>query len=345
MNQRNKAAILIICALALGVGAFFLISRPSSDRQIVRQEVSPPANATPVAPSWVETGQTPEPDYSSSNAEAHNATPAEEPSAPAPKVIEIREDDTVTLTFVESLADFLLTRFIPADAHGKPATTASVKSLNIAFGQDLKGFKTSGNDIRKSRKGIFDYAFTPEMIKTLSALYTPVLMAQLTDTATADTRSYLVDGVTVERSLSKAETAAMLRLNARKMEEAANAFRAIATDPSITELAGKYLGAAKAVGRANVQLQNAIAENQDTTVPGQRLKQAILQRERDKAAIVSKMRAACPGCPDSDLFYLAQWSYRRVLNEPEKRLTSFAAAANALDDLAKQFRARSTELE
>jgi hypothetical protein len=345
MNQRQKAALLILCALALAVGAYFIITRSAQEGPAVRQPVAPPSAETATAPAWVGTGQTPEPDYSSADAQAQNATPLPEPTPKASQTIEVHEDATVTLIFVKALSNYLVDHFVPLDAHGKPATTASVKSLNIAFGQELTGFAVNGDDIRKARETVFSYAFTPEMIQTLYSLYAPVLMAHLEDTATLDARTYKVGDTTEERPLTKAETAFMLRLDALKIEQAATTLRAIAEDPSITELAGKYLGAAKAVERANVQLQNAMTDDNDATDAGHRLKQAILQRERVKGAIVSTLRAACQGCPDSDLFYLAQWSYRRVLNEPEKRLATFAAAADALDDLAKRFRTRSAELE
>ena len=212
------------------------------------------------------------------------------------------------------------------------------------YGQELDGFSVSGSDIRRSRKAIFDYAFTPTMIRTLYDLYAPVFMAQIVDTASSDEREYKVRENTERRVLSNAEITAMLRLNARKIDQTASIFKAISSDPSITKMAGKYLMAAKAVERANVQLQNAMADDKNTSKASQRLKQAIQQRERIKTEVISLLKPACPGCTEAELFYLAQWSYRRILNGPEENLETFGVAADVLEDMAERFRTQADEL-
>jgi len=346
MNRRRTAAILIVCALVLAIGAYILFSDSAQDVPTHRQVVAPPEKPAS-APSWVNKGQKAQPDYSSATTKAHNATPVpkERTAVSKTKVLEVREDNMVTFTFVESLADFMLHRFLPQNMQGRPATLASTKSLNMYYGQDLDGFDVNSDDIRMARKTVLDYAFTPKMIRILYDLYTPVLMAHIVDTAATDEREYK-NGDTVERrTLTNAETATMLRLNALQIEQTATAFRAIANDSSITELAGKYLGAAKAVERANLQLQNAMADETNTSKPSLRLKQAIIQREQIKKSVISRLKKACSECPDSDLFYLAQWSYRRVLGEPNKKLETFGIAADVLDDLAKRFQDKANELE
>jgi len=342
--QRHKAVILAVCALALAAGAFLLLS-PGSDGPQVRQTITPPAEENASAPAWVSTGQTPRPDYSPSTAETRNATAVESsvPQPPAP--IEIREDTTVPLSFVHALTDALLSDFHPLGKLGTPASTASVKTLNIFFGREMRGLPTVGDDIGESRKAVLDYVFSPGMIRTLHDLYAPVLVADLTDTALHEERTYTVGEATEERTLSARETATMLRLVAQDAERTAAALRGVGNDPVIVEMAGKYLGAARAVERANLRLQAAVDGRDDPAEAGQRLKQAILQREQIKASIVTRMREHCPGCPEQELFYLAQWAYRRTLDEPEKRLPAFVAAADALDDLTRRLRTRSAELE
>lgn len=343
MNRRRNAALLIVCALVFAVGAYILLSDSSPETSSLRQEVSPPSEDIAKAPSWVDKGQESKPDYTSAETQAHNATPAQ--AKDKPKVIEVAENKLVTLTFVESLADFMLDRFIPFDVNGKPATLVSAKALNVYFGQELDGFSVSGNDIRSARKSVLDYAFTPQMIQTLYDLYQPVLMAYIVDTAANDDREYSVGNNKERRALEPNETVTMLQLNALRIEQTAKIFRAIAEDPTITSMAGKYLQAAKAVERANERLQNAIANGQSTTKESNRLKQAIIQREQDKQSIVNMLKNACSDCSDSELFYLAQWSYRRVLGEPEDNLSTFGVAADVLDDLAKRFRDAAMELK
>lgn len=349
MHQHLKAAIIAACAVALATGAYFILSGPKADGPVVRQEIAPPEeNAT--APAWVSTGQKPEPDYSSGSLQAHNATPAPEPEPTmegtiSPGPIEVREDPTVTLTFVESLTDALLDGFRPVGSRGTPVSTTSIKSLNMYFGREMRGLPAAGDDVRAARKAVLDSVFTPERITALHALYAPVLVADLADSALTEARSYTVGDAVEERTLTPAETATMLRLVARDAERAGASLRAVGNDPAVIELAGKYLGAARAVERANARLQAAVDGGDDTATAGQRLKQAILQREQIRASVIASMREACPDCPDSELFYLAQWAYRRTLDQPQKRLPAFVAAADALDDLARRLRARSSELE
>jgi len=347
MRQHQTAIILIACSALLAIGSYVLLSDTPEKGTMHRAKVQQPSEEAPTAPSWVNNGQDSKPDYAPSTADTHNATPApvETVNQKKPQVIEVTEDEMVTFTFVESLADFILHRFHPQDTKGKPATLASAKALNMYYGQELDGFAISGNDIRMARELVLDYAFTPKMIRTLYNLYTPFFMAHIVDTASSDEREYKVRGTAEQRVLSNEEIKAMLKLNACKIEQTATVFQAIADDPSITEMAGKYLRAAKAVERANVQLQVAVSDEKDTSKPGQRLKQAILQRERVKAATVSRLKQACPACTEAELFYLAQWAYRRVLNGPEEQLEAFSVTAEVLNDLAGRFRAQSDELE
>ncbi len=343
MKQRKLAAILITLATFLAIGSYALFS-DTTEEGPVRRAVVP--SEDPVAPFWVNKEQEVKPDYTPSTAEAQNATPVKVDDAKSDKsqVIEITEDQMVTFSFVESLADFILSRFHPQSTKGTPATLTSAKALNMYYGQELDGFSISGSDIRRSRKAIFDYAFTPTMIRTLYDLYAPVFMAQIVDTASSDEREYKVRENTERRVLSNAEITAMLRLNARKIDQTASIFKAISSDPSITKMAGKYLMAAKAVERANVQLQNAMADDKNTSKASQRLKQAIQQRERIKTEVISLLKPACPGCTEAELFYLAQWSYRRILNGPEENLETFGVAADVLEDMAERFRTQADEL-
>lgn len=325
-------------------GAFILFSG-SDTNETVRQEVTPPIREEVKAPDWVDEGQTAKPDYTQSNATQQDATPVPEEEEEETQVIEFKEDSVVTFTFVESFADFLLHRFIPTNENGIPATKATAKALNMYYGRELDGFDVPVEDIRTARKKVLDYAFTPGMLETLYNLYAPVLMAHLVETATNDDREYKVGVETERRPLTDTETAIMLKLNATRIEQTATTLRAIARNSYIADLAGQYIRASKAVERANEQLQNAIADEEDASRPSERLKHAIMQREQAKEAIAGRLKDSCPGCPDSELFYIAQWSYRRILGVEDRKMNNFAVAADILDDLADRFRASASELK
>lgn len=343
MNKKLTAAVLAAGALMLAIGAFILFTNTSSDTPEYRQAVEPPAEA-PTAPAWVDTGQEAKPDYTSADTEAQNATPVTEAKEQA-KVIEITEDSVVTFNFVESLSNFFLNHFEPIGTNGKPRTTVTSKSINTYYGRDMTGFMVNGGDIRKARQNVLDYAFTPKMIGVLSDLYIPVLLEQLTDSARNEERTYKIGVETENRTLNNSEIKTMLLLNADAIDKTAVLLNGIAHDPTITQRAGQYLQTAKAVERANAQLQRAIADEKDTSLAGRRLKQAIMQREEVKESITDTMKAICPECDSSEAFYLSQWSYRRVLGDTDKKLKTFASAASALKALAKQFRSTADTLK
>ena len=348
MNKKNLAVVLILCAAVLAGGAYILISHTAKEGPVLRQTVAPPEEGPAKAPDWVNKGQSPSPDYSPSDSEAHNATP---PAPPAPvleppkaQVIEIREDKMVTFTFVESLVDHFLATYAPVSENGKPATRLTAMGLNMRYGRDLDSLAITGDDITAMRKSALDYLFIPTTINTLSGMYGPYFVQELTDAALTRKREYKVGVETETRALTEAETATMLRLDAGVLERTATTLRAIATDPQLTSLAGQYLQAAKAVKRSNAQLQKALSDERGAQDAGQRYKQAILQRESVRSAIVSRLRKACVGCPSGDLFYIAQWAYRRTLGETAK-LDAFAAAADALDSVSSLMLEKSVELK
>lgn len=349
MKERQTALILIGCAILLALGSYFLLTKPAEEeRSVHKAAVTPPPEEPAKAPDWVKKGQEAKPDYKPSETKPEEQK--EEKEVPVieektPQVIEITEDKMVTFTFVEALADFFLHRYIPQNAKGKPDSLANPIALNKYFGRELDGFAVSVDNINASRKAVLDYAFTPGMIRTLYDLYAQAFMIHLVDTAQTDAREYSVGDSKEVRTLTKEETASMLRLNSRRIERMAILFRAFADDPGLTELAGKYRRSAKAVGRANEKLQIAIADEKDTSQAGERLKQAILQRERVRAEIITKLKQSCHACEESELFYMSQWAYRRVLDDDGEKLKTFGVVADVLDDLSQRFENTANELK
>ena len=183
------------------------------------------------------------------------------------------------------------------------------------------------------------------MLDTLYSLYAEPFMIHLMDTAASQEREYMVNGAKEKRTLTNEEIQAMLRLNSRRIERTADLFRAMGSDPAITEMAARYRRSAKAVERANEQLQDAIAADKDTAQPGDRLKNAILQRERNKAEIITALKQTCHSCTETELFYLSEWAYRRVVNGSGDTLEAFVKVAEILDDMAIRFNDQANQLK
>jgi len=346
MQDHRKALLLVAVAILLAAGAYLLLKKAPEETSVHRAEVVRPVEKPAKAPDWVDNGQKAEPDYTPSDADPKDVTPVPLPEKDKePQVVEVTEDRTVTFTFVESLADFLLHRFQPRNSNGKPASLASAVALNKYYGRELDGFNVTDDDIRSARKAVLDYAFNTSMLPTLYELYAPAFMVHLLDTAASDEREYVVGNAKERRTLTPEEIGVMLRLNARRIERTAGLLKAMGENPAITETAGRYRRAAKAVERANDTLQNAIADDMSTTEASDRLKKAILQRERVKAEIITQLKQICHACSEGELFYLSQWAYRRVIEEPDERLRTFVTASEILDDLARRFREESDKLK
>lgn len=340
MKDRRTALILIGAAVMFAVGAFLFLNKTQNEPPVHRAEVIQPVEKAPKAPDWVSGSKEVQPDYSSSDAEPKDVTPpppvVEEKTA-EPQTVEIEEDKVVTFTFVESLADFFLLRFQPVGPKGKPATTATAMGLNKYYGRELDGFAVTGDDVRAARQSLLNYAFNPAMLDTLYGLYADAFMIHLVDTAASVERVYKVGDTKEQRTLTTEEIQAMLRLNSRRIERTADLFRAMGSDPEITEMAARYRRSAKAVQRANDQLQDAIADDKDTQQAGERLKSAILQRERNKSEIITALKQICHACTETELFYMSEWGYRRVVSSSEETLKTFTKVSEILDDLAIRF--------
>ena len=349
MKDRRTAFILLATAVMFAIGAYMFLNRSDGNTPVHRAKVVSPDEDTPTAPNWVKGKQTVKPDYSASDAKPIDVTPPpvveEEDSADKAKTVEITEDKVVTFTFVESLTDFILLRFQPVGPNGKPSSLASAMELNKYFGRQLDGLAASGNDILTARKSILDYALTPVMLDNLYSLYAEPFMIHLVDTAASREREYVVGDTKERRTLTNEETQAMLRLNSRRVERTADLFRALGSDPAITEMAARYRRSAKAVERANEQLQDAIAADKGIAQSGERLKNAILQRERNKAEIITALRQTCHACSETELFYLSEWAYRRVVNGSGDTLEVFLKTAEILDDLAIRFNDGANRIE
>ena len=349
MNRMLSILFILVAAGALIAAGYFISKTTPDQANVFRGQVQSPDDSAH-APGWVDKGQSSTPDYSSAGMEAHNATPATEPTAPAPPDAEpgsnvVVEDAVVTFNFLELLTHQMLKGFSPGTAGRPAAITTTFRSTNALFGRSLDGFAVSGgDDIQAARRAVLDYVFRPAMLKQVYTLYAPVFIGHLTDTAMQTEREYtLTDGSTTRKALDNAETIAMLRLYAMKMERTAKVCEALASDPEITAAAGRYVRSTKAVDRANTMLQDALDTQVKSAEAGQRLKQAILQRESHKKEVVSRLRRACPSCESADLFAMGQWASRRAMENPNE-VETFNTASAMLHDLSKRFEEQARKL-
>ncbi|MDD4953204.1 MAG: hypothetical protein PHV85_11715, partial [Desulfovibrionaceae bacterium] len=208
-----------------------------------------------------------------------------------------------------------------------------------------------GDDILKARQVVLNYIFNPETLKAVYDNYADLFLDDLAAAAN-ETEKTVADaqGVETRQVMNPIEVADMLRLYADKLESWAEVFRTLARNPDIVRSAARYHQAARAVEAANAEYQERLSRAQDlagehTAEAGQRLKQAIVGRERIRAGVISALKdpKKTYAEPDNGLFYMAQWAYRRTDAQPEN-LKTLDTASTLMIDLAGRMRTRAEGL-
>lgn len=351
MDTKKQILAAVIAAVALAAigGAVHLLVKDKADstNNTMRSSVTPPD----AAPGWTKTGQDPKPDYSALDLPTKNATKQEAEDDPKQAELaekdhnktdaptEIEEHDLVRFKFVEELADYCVKRFRPARNGKRPHTTASFRTLNMHFGRDLEGINVSGDDINSARSKALSLIFTPDMMSTVYNLYAGLFVQEL---KTAAINSDKVES----DELGRDDVSDMFRLNSDVLKQAAAIFSAIAENKRILPLTAQYIQASRAVERANVRFQDTLtdpAKKAASTIEGDSLKNAISKRESIRSRIVSQVRNSCPDCNESEIFYIAMWSYRRTLGASGD-MDRFSVAAKCLNDMAGLFSNTADEL-
>ncbi|MDD4951722.1 MAG: hypothetical protein PHV85_04160 [Desulfovibrionaceae bacterium] len=343
--------LAVFVAVFVAVLAFFvwrserrqaeLVDQPAAVQEAPAQQAPAKGEVFRVEPAG------PEPESAPSAGLERPAEPG--PKAEGPRVVV--EDKVVGFSFLNHVARFAVERYCPAGPGEKGPIGAGFRALNMACGSDLAGLSFEGDDIRKARQMVLDYLFRPETLKAVYASYADLFLDDLA-AAAEETEKTLADaqGVETRRVMNPAEVADMLRLYADKLDSWAEVFRTLARNPDIVRSVARYHQAARAVEAANSEYQERLSQAQDlagehTAESGQRLKQAIVKRERIRAGVVSALKDPKKTCaePDNGLFYMAQWAYRRTGAEPED-LNTLDTASTLMADLADRMRARAEGL-
>lgn len=338
----KRAVLLLFVAAAAAAAFWFWRNQQQSSPQPVAREVAPqrwqvsganPSNATTV---------TAENTFNATNETlAENAT-AENATLAGP------EDSIVGHGFVQDLSRYLVSVYHPAQTKRNPSDQSrfdlNLKSLNIRYGVDFPGLNVNPMDTLASRKTVFTHVFTPKVLEFLHTVYTPVFLDNL-ELALLGSPRVLTSGQKAD--ISEVQRREMLTLLAAKARAVGKTVAAQARTASIRELTGKYLEDMEKVNEAHITFWNLQADNASTAAVDEasiKIKAAIQTREMSRQRLLqSIVSTANPqGLDASDLIYLAQWVYRRGLENPAL-LAQVAAAgdlgvktAAALEERARQ---------
>lgn len=338
-----KRLFLLLLVVAAASAFWFWRNQHKPEPQPVARAVAPQrwqvsgtvANATNAIESINATNTT------LANATAENAT-TENATLAGP------EDSIVGHGFVQDLSRYLVSVYHPAQTKRNPSDQArfdlNLKSLNLRYGVDFPGLNVNPVDTLASRKTVFAHVFTPRVLEFLHTVYTPLFLDDL-ERALLGSPRVLTSGQKVD--ISETQRREMLTMLAAKVRAVGKTVAVLARTASVQELVGKYLADAEKVNEAHIAFWNLQAENASTAAEdeaGIKIKAAIQTREMSRQRLLQTIVSAAnpQGLEASDLIYLAQWVYRRGLENPAL-LAQVATAgdlgvktAAALEERARQ---------
>ncbi|WP_303238097.1 hypothetical protein [uncultured Bilophila sp.] len=260
-----------------------------------------------------------------------------------------RDDPVVRIAFIDDLASWLVSHYVPAATQGRNGRiSASLQGANLRYGLGMTGLAWIGDDLPAGRSAALEHVFTPDMLNAIYRLYVDRFMEAVTRSATAPLPS--------GKTLTPAQRSEFFRLYARHFRGVAGALQAIASMPDFNRQMEELHAAAQRVVDANAQYSELTfaadqarsdgeparyaALRQQMEAKGKQYQQAVIAREQSRAAFVQRLKGTADAryLDDDSLLYAASWIERRVHGNPGK-LAAAGQAANLFRDLAGQFEA------
>ncbi len=311
-HPRLKLALLFL--LAMAVTTLYLVYR--SEQLNIETEQQVLADPEP-APAPVQPVPSP-PLASDSNASLPDVNPVPEPiPKPAPPI----DDDVVTTDFLTDLAAFALDHFHPArtvhNPGAHPLLNLSVKSVNMRYGIHLFGLGHEQTGLLPARREILKYILQIPTLNFLSSVYLDRFREELITRAQATTRLFVVNDRETERGLTETEISVFLELLAAKIRGTGQVLKGLTTDPTALELLNVHQDAVERVNAAHARFWK---KEKEKLMPlkadraAEEIKNAILTRERVREEYLKVVRssASTEHVSDQEVFYLGQWTARRI---------------------------------
>lgn len=244
-------------------------------------------------------------------------------------------DEIVRHDFVQDMSEYLIARYLPGGTKKNPAPEGrfdlNVKSLNIRYGVDFPGLNVDQTDTLGARKTVLSHVLQESVLEFMHAAYMPLFLDNLERGLQSSTHT-LPSGEEV--AITEEQRKEMLGLLAAKLRMIGRTVATLAKTESIRPLVAKYLEDIENVSQAHLAFWNLQGQNATVTASNDasaRIKTTIqtreISRQRLLQAIVSS--ADPQGMDASELIYMAQWVYRRGLEDP-KTMVSVAKAGELL---------------
>lgn len=315
--MKRVLVILVVLALA-GAGYWFLQNR---------ERLFPRPEAKEVAPQrWqVSPGKAPEIFNASvqTPVNATNATLQANATEQANATAEAPVDEVVRHDFVRDVSAYLVARYLPGGTKKNPGAQGrfdlNVKSVNIRYGVDFPGLNVDPADTLGARKVVFGHVLQGPVLDFLHAAYTPLFLDSL-DGALRSTTHALASGQSAP--VTDAQRAEMLTLLAGRLRSVGQTVAVLARTETIRPLVTKYLQDIDNVGQAHLAFWNLQGDQVSPAARDEastRIKTTIQTREISRQRLLQAIVSAADpqGLDASELIYLAQWIYRRGVENPQ----------------------------
>lgn len=247
----------------------------------------------------------------------------------------IPSDDLVRHEFVHDAATYFVDLYLPAGSQKNPSgpgrLNLNIKALNLRYGVDFFGLAVDPVETLESRKRIFQHVLQGPVLDFLHAAYLPLFLNNL-DQALQTTTYTAPDGQPA--AITAEQRREMMTMLAARLQAVGHTVGVLARNDSIRPMVSTYLENQDKVAQAHLafwNLQNEGASPLKLNEGSAQIKSSIQNRELSRQRLLQTIASLSPaqGLDASELIYLAQWVYRRGL-EDEKSLATVAKAGDLL---------------
>jgi hypothetical protein len=340
-----KRVLVIIVVLALaGAGYWFLQNRDRFFPKPEAKEVAPQRWQVSPGKAADTINATVQPPVNATDATVQaNATEPANATVPETPV-----DEVVRHDFVRDVSSYLVARYLPGGTKKNPGAMGrfdlNVKSVNIRYGVDFPGLNVDPADTMGARKAVFGHVLQGPVLDFLHAAYTPLFLDSL-DESLRSTAHTLASGQSAP--VTDAQRTEMLTLLSGRLRSVGQTVAVLARTETIRPLVTKYLQDIDNVGQAHLAFWNLQGENASPAARDEastRIKTTIQTREISRQRLLQAIVSAADpqGLDASELIYLAQWIYRRGMEDPQ-RVGATGKAGELLVKVAEAVEERSRQ--
>jgi hypothetical protein len=260
------------------------------------------------------------------------------------------EDAVVRSAFIEDLAAWIVSGYVPGARGGRGRLNFGVQSANARYGVGMRGLAWIGDDLPAGRAEALRYVYTPGMLDALYRMYIEQFMQAMAAAAAAPRQ----DGGT----LTPDQAAEMRRLCAGRLLALSGALQGVGTVADLRSAMADIRKATAEMLKANdffmqhISIFDQARADNAATLDSARAdmekahnayQTAAQERDRLRGVLLDRIRAnpEARQLGNDDLLFVTEWVARR-LQQSDDALAATRQAAALLLDLSRRLDAVQT---